>query len=383
MKTKPNALTVFLIVLLMILVMGVGALSALAARNTRELREALKIVDEKAADLGKKTSDLGEKTSELIGKIEKIENPEPEETKENDVCIAGNYYIRDTSAISDAYKSGDRSGLDDRQKETLKMASDVLDEIIEPDMTPFEKEQAVYVFLTTRLKQDEGSLTVIPNSGEDADNPYGVLKYHQAVCVGYATTFRLFMHMLDIDCMVVHDTSLNHSWDEVRLDGEWYHTDCFFDTSSSEPSFRHFNVSDNVLLQDHSWDRSFFPHANGFKFNYCVMNAGEVDDLMAIPAYVKEKLENGEASFSLRVKGGIAKDEEPVAAYLISTLSDAVNSFGRGYFQYYWSTDENEQYVLCMFYTSYNEDPAIQIPDDVAEKINGIVWDLFDGSWAF
>ena len=60
---------------------------------------------------------------------------------ENDVCIAGAYVIRSTENISDAYKSGDRSGLTDKEKETLDMAEKVIKEVIKPEMSDFEKER--------------------------------------------------------------------------------------------------------------------------------------------------------------------------------------------------------------------------------------------------
>ena len=145
--------------------------------------------------------------------------------RENDVTIMGEYTVESTDKISDAYKKGSDAGLDDKDKETLKMASDVLNEIITDDMSDYDKEKAVYDWLVKNIGQDKGLLTVIPSSGKDSDNPYGVLKYHDAVCVGYATTFRLFMQMMDIDCMVVHNTEMYHTWNLVKLDGKWYHTD--------------------------------------------------------------------------------------------------------------------------------------------------------------
>ena len=59
--------------------------------------------------------------------------------QEDDVVIAQNYTIKSTTHISDAYKSGDTSQLDDRDKETLAMAKDVLKEIIKDDMTQLQK----------------------------------------------------------------------------------------------------------------------------------------------------------------------------------------------------------------------------------------------------
>ena len=163
-----------------------------------------------------------------------------EETTEDYVTIAEQYEIKPTTNISDAYKSGDTSKLTDREKETLDMAKDALKEMkIKDGMSDFEKEKAVYDWMTSSLQYDSGALTVIPSTQEDCDNPYGVLKYHNAVCVGYATTFRMFMQMMDIECMVEHNTEKYHSWDLVKIDGDWYITDIYSDQGNG--NYAHFN----------------------------------------------------------------------------------------------------------------------------------------------
>ena len=135
-----------------------------------------------------------------IAEQKKEENPE---TTEDYVKIADNYEIKPTTNISDAYKSGDTSKLTDKEKETLDMAKKAIKDMkITDSMSDFEKEKAVYDWMTKKLQQDSGALTVIPSTQEDCDNPYGVLKYHNAVCVGYATTFRMFMQMMGIECKV-------------------------------------------------------------------------------------------------------------------------------------------------------------------------------------
>ena len=67
--------------------------------------------------------------------------------QENDVHIGGDYIIKATTQISDAYKSGDSSKLSDADKETLDMAKSVLDEIITDGMSDYEKELAVYKWM--------------------------------------------------------------------------------------------------------------------------------------------------------------------------------------------------------------------------------------------
>lgn len=349
-KTGKVLLSIAVVLALLAALAG-AALSALAFVNTREVKSS---VDDVIKTLNEEVDDV---------------------LSENDVCIANEYYIRDTSAISDAYKSGDTSALDDRQKETLKMASEVLESIVTDEMTQYEKEEAVYKWLTSELNNDTGMLTVIPNSGEDSDNPYGVLKYRSAVCVGFATTFRLFMHMMDIDCMVVHDSSLTHSWDEVKLDDEWYYTDCYFDAGSG--NYRYFNVSQDVLLQDHSWNTSFFPKATGLKYNYSIQHAEELEDFYAIPAFVRSKIDEGVDSFSCKVKGGIAPEDQPAVTYLVSSMDSYISALcENGYFQSYWALNEKNEYVLCMFMHDYGNGTE-DIPEEVLDKINSTLSEVF------
>jgi hypothetical protein len=178
-----------------------------------------------------------------IAKQEEEANPE---TTEDYVTIAEYYEIRPTTNISDAYKSGDTSGLSDKEKETLDMAKEALEDMgIKDSMSDYEKEKAVYDWMTSSLQQDRGALTVIPTTQEDCDNPYGVLKYHDAVCVGYATTFRMFMQMMGIECMVEHNTECYHSWDVVKLDGDWYITDIYSDAGNG--NYAHFNMTGSDL----------------------------------------------------------------------------------------------------------------------------------------
>ena len=84
--------------------------------------------------------------------------------------------------------------------------------------------------------------------GSETHTPYGVLRSHNAICVGNATTFKLFMDALDIPCKIIHSTQNGeHAWDVVQLDGEWYHVDVTFDGGvSGEPGYNYFNMPDSV-----------------------------------------------------------------------------------------------------------------------------------------
>ena len=300
------------------------------------------------------------------------------QTREDDVAIMGEYYIRSTLPISDAYKSGDDSKLDSKEKETLEMASAVLDEIITEDMTDYEKELAVYEWMTTSLQYDTGVLQVIPNTQADCDNPYGVLKYHNAVCVGYATTFRLFMQMLDLPCMVVHNTEKYHSWDLIQLDGDWYHVDIYSDQNSG--NYANFNMNDEMCSQGHDWDREFYPAAEGTKYNYAIQNAVPVEDIYTVPALVREALDDE--------TGNLFLSFDPIDeahAQIVETMMDGIRScmeegddYSSMWMNWTWLHVTGNQYVLAVYMESYDDDSNdFDISDEDRAKIDEAIAESF------
>lgn len=288
--------------------------------------------------------------------------------REDDVTIGQHYVIRSTVQISDAYKSGDTSKLDDRDKETLDMAKAVLDEIITEKMTDYEKEQAVYQYLTKGLKATTSVLTVISDTTSDNDNPHDVLKERNAVCVGYATTFRLFMQMLDVDCMVVHNTGLGHSWNLVKLDDGWYHTDCYMDNESG--NYRNFNMDDMRCRQEgHEWNTGFFPAAMGKKYNYTLMTCKEIKDIYAIPKAFMEELNKKNTTFSFSFQSEIKPEDENLAKYMVDQLYNIVSGSDKFFMTSQWTVDDKGSYVLC-YYISYNEDYTDSLTDKQKTRIN-------------
>lgn len=298
--------------------------------------------------------------------------------RENDVTIMGEYTIESTEKISDAYKKGSDAGLDDKDKETLKLASDVLKEIITEDMSDYDKEKAVYDWLVKNIGQDKGLLTVIPSSGKDSDNPYGVLKYHDAVCVGYATTFRLFMQMMDIECMVVHNTEMYHSWDLVKLDGKWYHTDVYSDADTG--NYANFNMNDDIASIGHDWNMDFFPAADGTKYCYAFMNKEEADDIFDIPAAVKAQLDAQNYVFAIGFKKQPVNDDAATVNTIMNSLTDRINmDYTDTYIDWNWLKDEDNKYVLRVVINTSTESTD-DISQEVAEKIGKRIAKAFGDS---
>ena len=265
-------------------------------------------------------------------------------TKEDGVVIADEYTIESTLPISDAYKSGDTDKLDDRQKQVLEAASKVIDEVIKDGMSDYEKECAIYEWIVKNVPFDEGMTTLIDKTpgqqaagdksadtmdtettvtsdggtgDADAGTPYGALIEHRAVCAGYATTFRLFMQMLDIECMVVHSTDCIHSWDLVKIDDHWYHVDIYSDVDSA--MYGNFNLNDAMMMQD--WDREYFPAADSLAANPAYKDRVTCKSVYDIPAAIRSAMNDHKGLLILEFSETPSVEDQQLAIYMVSALS--------------------------------------------------------------
>lgn len=311
-----------------------------------------------------KTADFIDYILERIAEAEKQEN----EYIEDGFKVGGEYEIRSTTHISDAYKSGDESQLSEEDKETLKMARDVLDEVIEDGMSDYEKEEAVYKWMVKNIGHGRGGVISRPGMDRSAFTPHDVLSSRGAVCVGYATTFRLFMNMLGMDCHIVHNEY--HSWDLVQLDEDWYHVDIYSDAHGV--LYGNFNMTDEVATNGHNWDESALPEAKSVKYSPAVQNAVEVDGVMDIPAKLKESLDGKSATLFYKFKEPLSEEEMGTADFLVNIL-DTVLSGGlleedSYYFRASWYPSEQEDsYILGLLLESRNSDEETGFDTDSPE----------------
>lgn len=371
------------LILSMVMLLAVGGQLVLGWYNyQRSLASAaaLETLQKDNTALQEQVASLREELGGVRDQIAEMQEADSSEDpgQEDDVRISSHYVIRSTLPISDAYKSGDRSALSDKQRETLDMASAVLDEIITPDMDAYAREEAVYLWMTTNLAQDEGLLPVIPRTQADCDNPYGVLKYHNAVCVGYATTFRLFMQMLDIPCKVVHNSERYHSWDLVQLDGGWYHIDIYSDAGSA--NYSHFNLTDAMQGQNQSWNTDYFPAADKSEYCYAVRNSETVEDLYEIPAGMRKALNDREGLYAVRFGSDFDEKNAAIVQEMLNRIQNRVeNSELSDELYMDWQFMQlDEGWLLSVNLSWYNrEEPDVEIPDEIYEKIDQAMEDAF------
>ncbi len=187
----------------------------------------------------------------------------------------------DHDLVLSAYKSGDASALNEKNKTVLQICTDAINSLITDDMTEYEKELAIHDFIVDTTDYDILAIGATEDTvtSPDNDNPYGTLVHKQSICSGYTSTFQLMMDMLEIECITVNGTAHRgteeHAWNMVNLDGEWYFVDATWNdpTAAGQSTGRvwhdYFNVtSEHMKDTDHQWDEALYPTANSTTYSY-------------------------------------------------------------------------------------------------------------------
>ncbi|MDE7221569.1 MAG: DUF4358 domain-containing protein [Oscillospiraceae bacterium] len=178
--------------------------------------------------------------------------------------------LYDTSAILAAWEAADPSGLTGDDRAVYDAAEAVLSEIIRDGMSNLEKETAAYSWLVNNVDYDWTHQDVLAETDRRSYGPYGGLVDRRAVCLGYAASFQLLMNMCGVECITIVGAAFNstgdHAWNMVKLNGEWYCVDVTWDANGREQlgdayEWRYFNVTSDEMGKNHQWDYANTPEA--------------------------------------------------------------------------------------------------------------------------
>ncbi len=202
--------------------------------------------------------------------------PEPEPTPEPKP-EPDTPWSYDKDRLVSAWSAGDWSKLHQRDREILDICNDVIAPL--SGLSAYDQELAVHDWMIAWGSYDSDTLShgqsAEPNP--DHDNPYGFLIGKKGICLGYTSTFQLFMDLPGIECLTIfgpaYSKTQEHAWNMVRLDGEWYCVDVTWDdpttygSVSKTTAHRYFNVTSEYLRgRDHQWDASAVSEATATKY---------------------------------------------------------------------------------------------------------------------
>lgn len=125
---------------------------------------------------------------------------------------------------------------------------------IDSSMSDMEKAIVLHDYLAVNCQYD----TEFTNT--NSHSAYGVLVDQVAVCQGYALAYKYLLNQAGVECLMVTSTELNHAWNMVKLDGEYYQADVTWDDPVNDRlgRARHFYmfVSDDAFRDDRKHDAS-------------------------------------------------------------------------------------------------------------------------------
>ena len=128
-------------------------------------------------------------------------------------------------------------------------------------MSDEQKALAIHDYLIYEYEYDYDNYTTetIP---EDSYRSGGLLMNRTGVCQAYAYAFYYLMSKFDIECYVTASDTMNHAWNIVKIQDDYYHVDCTYDDPVTDRlgqvGHNYFLLSDSAMQDEnhqHSgWD---------------------------------------------------------------------------------------------------------------------------------
>lgn len=224
--------------------------------------------------------------------------------------IGKEHLMFDNSRVVAAYKSGDDSGLSEFEKEILNIAKDVIDEILRTSTSDYMTELMIHDYIVGSSTYDKQAISALEIPCENSENPYGILVNKTGICLGYTTTFQLFMDMAQIPCVTIYaegEDGEEHAWNQVEIDGKWYYVDCTWDDPVPEeegrpPFHSYFNVTEEYMWESgHRWDKELCKKSDSYENSFFVKEACEVSSRKEIKDAMTQAVRDGKGDVVIAV----------------------------------------------------------------------------------
>lgn len=139
----------------------------------------------------------------------------------------------------------------------------ILKAILSPDMNEDKREKAIHNYIVSHVAYDESLQKY---------SAYNALFDGTAVCQGYALLTYKMLKKAGIENKVVSGTvnNVGHAWNLINIRGNWYHLDCTWDDPVPDKKgrilYNYYNLTDEQILKDHSFDRNAYPKSAVTKY---------------------------------------------------------------------------------------------------------------------
>ncbi|MEH7261186.1 transglutaminase domain-containing protein, partial [Bacillus toyonensis] len=137
-------------------------------------------------------------------------------------------------------------------------AKSIINSIIKAGMDEHEKVKVIHDYVVKHVSYD---------TSFQAYTAYEALANRSAVCQGYALLTYQLLKEAGIEAHIVTGTGNGqpHAWNQVKIEGKWYHLDTTFDDPipdvQGRVTYSYYNLSDEQIARNHQWDRNKFAPA--------------------------------------------------------------------------------------------------------------------------
>lgn len=223
-----------------------------------------------------------------------------------------------------------------------------LEQYIKNYMTDYDKELVIHDYIINNC---------VYSYSDDNDNSeysaYGALVNGKAVCSGYAAAANLLLMCSGVESKIVtgvathikngQSESENHAWNQVKIGGEWYHLDVTWDDPVGDKNtliHEYFNINDNIIGEDHEWDKGNASKCSSMKNNYYMKNGAYIYDKASLENYIRVNLAAGtDSNIECALKGLSVSDDDLEFVYDYS-----------GVYSVSYSLSGNEDYNILSVY---------------------------------
>ena len=177
----------------------------------------------------------------------------------------------------------------------------------------YEKEILIHDYICKNVYYD----TTYKKSSYECVGP---LIFGKGVCQGISQASKLLFDAVGISSIVVKgdssseynlgDNDTSHSWNIVKINTAFFHLDTTFDMSLSTNNvirYDYFNLSDNDIKVDHSFDPNNYPICNT-QGSYYYLNSMVFGDLNSFYSYLLKLLRTGSKDVVVQLSNGVKRN---------------------------------------------------------------------------
>lgn len=249
-----------------------------------------------------------------------------------------------------------KSELEEKQAEIFEEANAIVKENISAGMSDEEKCRALYDYLNENTAYDKDAVEAAEKNSyrkgddwkdnEDAFNAHGIIVDKKGVCQSYALSYKLLCTLSGVETKVITgylNGDLPHAWNSVKLDGEWYQTDCTNNyTNCGIPFFLYQAGEDDLAMTGYTEDKLYELDTAVGTFSvpdsdkeYYTANGLCADSADTFRTVLLDCLDGSEKVIVIRFTGDTLPKESIIKAvkevYNMKGLEDKLERLGFGY----------------------------------------------------